>query len=643
MGALPPSDNASMQDGAPGAVDVEVGRAAADLAAASASRARTGSAAARPTGARLAAVERAVPGLRLLRTYDRRWLSRDVIAGIVLVTLLVPQGMAYAELAGLPAITGLYTTVICLLAYALVGPSPILVLGPDSALGTMIAATILPLAAGDQGQAIALAGVLALMVGAIAGGAGLAKLGFVADLLSNPVRTGYLAGLAVVIVIGQLPKLFGYSVDADGLIDEAVAFVQHLDSTVTPALLIGLLSLGIILGLRRTAPRIPGILVAVVVAIGLSIALDLAGRGVDVVGALPQGFPMPTIPSAPLEDLPILFAAAVGISLVSMGDAISTSGGFAERVGNEVDGNRELVGIGTANVAAGFFSGFPVSTSGSRTAVAEQSGAKTQLTGLVAAGLVLLMLLFVPGLVQDMPQPVLAAVIIAASITLFDVGELRHLLESRRSEFILAVVCALGVMLLGVLQGIVLAVVVSALFFFMRAWAPYSSVLGELPGRDGFHAADRHPDIRLVPGLIILRWSAPLFFANATLFRKRIRELVADSDPAPYWILVAAAPVTDIDTTAGDILAKLDRELNAKGTHLAFAELQGRVRDRIVGYGLLETIDRTHFYSTLEDAVAAYKGEVLAAAAELRDAGHDAADRPDSVGTAGTPTPPQPV
>jgi len=632
-----------MQDGAPGVVDGEVRRAAADLAAASASRARTGSAAAPPTGARLAAVERAVPGIRLLRTYDRRWLSRDVIAGIVLVTLLVPQGMAYAELAGLPAITGLYTTVICLLAYALVGPSPILVLGPDSALGTMIAATILPLAAGDQGQAIALAGVLALMVGAIAGGAGLAKFGFVADLLSNPVRTGYLAGLAVVIVIGQLPKLFGFSVDADGLINELVAFVQHLDSTMAPALAIGLLSLGIILGLKRAAPRIPGILVAVVVAIGLSIVLDLAARGVAVVGVLPRGFPMPSLPSAPLADLPVLFAAAVGISLVSMGDAISTSGGFAERVGNEVDGNRELVGIGSANLAAGFFSGFPVSTSGSRTAVAEQSGAKTQLTGLVAAALVILMLLFVPGLVQAMPQPVLAAVIIAASITLFDVEELRHLWAVRRSEFALAVVCALGVMLLGVLQGIVLAIVVSALFFFMRAWGPFSSVLGEVPGRAGYHSVERHPDAERVPGLIILRWSAPLFFANATLFRKRIRELVAESDPPPYWILVAAAPVTDIDTTAGDILARLDRELNAKGTHLAFAELEGRVRDRIVGYGLLETIDRTHFYSTLEDAVEAYRAEVMAAAAELRDAGHDAADPSDTAGTAGTATPRQPA
>ncbi len=558
---------------------------------------------------RVAAIAHWLPGFAVVQKYDRRWLSRDLIAGIVLTTLLVPQGMAYAELAGLPAITGLYTTVVCLVAYALVGPSRILVLGPDSALGTMIAATILPLAAGSQDQAVLLAGVLALMVGAIAGGAGLLRLGFVADLLSNPVRTGYLAGLAVIIVVGQLPKLFGFSIDAEGLVGEAVAFVQNLDETVVPALAIGLLSLGLIIGLRLVAPRVPGILIAVLVSIGLSIAFDLAARGVAVVGELPRGFPTPSIPSAPLEDLPILLASAVGIALVSMGDAISTSGGFAARRGDEVDANRELIGIGSANVAAGFFSGFPVSTSGSRTAVAEQSGAKTQLTGLVAAALVVGMLLFLPGLVAPMPQPVLAAVVIAASITLFDVGELRHLLAVRRTEFLVAVACALGVMLLGVLPGILLAVVVSVALFFWRSWVPYSTELVLLEGRVGFHDGSRHPEGERVPGLVILRWSAPLFFANATLFRKRIREVVAASDPPPSWIIVAAAPVNDIDTTAGDTLEQLDRELNERGTHLAFAELQGRVRDRIIRYGLLETIDRGRLFDTVEEAVAAYQRE----------------------------------
>ena len=528
-----------------------------------------------------------MPGVRVLRTYERSWLSRDLIAGIVLVTLLVPQGMAYAELAGLPAITGLYTTVICLVAYALVGPSPILVLGPDSSLGPMIAATILPLAAGSEEMAIALAGMLALLVGVVTVGAGVAKLGFVADLLSNPVRTGYLAGLAITIFIGQLPKLFGFSTDADGLVAESQAFVQGLREGLTNpwALGIGLLSLVIILGLKRLSPRTPGILIAVVVAIVFSVVLDLAARGVSVIGVLPQGFPMPSFPAVPIEDMPLLFAAAVGISLVAIGDTISVSGGFAARAGYEVDGNQELAGIGSANLAAGLFSGFAVSTSGSRTAVSFQSGAKTQLTGLVAAALVLLMLLFVPGLVQAMPQPVLAAVVIAASISLFDVAELRRLFRVRKTEFALAVACALGVMFVGVLQGIVVAVALSVIYIFKRAWAPYSAVLGTAPELPGWHDIGRYPDAEQVPGLLIVRWSAPLFFANANQFRDRIRELVKASMTPPQWVLVAAEPITDIDTTAGAMLADLDQELNAEGIHLAFAELQSSVRDTIVGTG----------------------------------------------------------
>ena len=552
-----------------------------------------------------------MPGVRAIRTYERPWLSRDLVAGIVLVTLLVPQGMAYAELAGLPPITGLYTTVLCLIAYALVGPSPVLVLGPDSSLGPMIAATILPLAAGSEEAAIALAGMLALLVGLVTVGAGFAKLGFVADLLSSPVRTGYLAGLSVTIFIGQLPKLFGFSTDASGLVDEVRAFAQGLREGLTNpwALGIGLLSLAIILGLKRVSPRTPGILIAVVAAIGLSIVLDLASHGVSVIGMLPQGFPLPSFPAVPLEDITVLFAAAVGISLVAVGDTISTSGGFAARAGYEVDGNQELAGIGSANLAAGLFSGFPVSTSGSRTAVAFQSGAKTQLTGLVAAALVVAMLLFVPGLVQAMPQPVLAAVVIAASISLFDVAELRRLFRVRRTEFALAVACALGVMFIGVLQGIVIAVALSMVYIFKRAWAPYSAVLGTAPELPGWHDIRRYPDAEQVPGLLIVRWSAPLFFANANQFRDRIRELVKTSTPAPRWVLVAAEPVTDIDTTAGAMLLDLDLELNTAGIHLAFAELQSDVRDTIVKYGLLETIDEGHLYRSVTEGVEAFRRE----------------------------------
>ena len=572
-------------------------------------------------GSRLGRVERWMPGVRSLRTYERTWLPRDLIAGVVLATLLVPQGMAYAELAGLPAITGLYATVICLVAYALVGPSPALVLGPDSSLGPIIAATILPLAAVGSDQAIALAGMLAILVGIITVAAGAAKLGFVADLLSSPVRTGYLAGLAVTIFIGQLPKLFGFSTDASGLVAEVQAFFAGLDQTNLWALGIGLLSLAIILGLKAFAPRTPGILVAVAASIVISMVLDLASRGVSVIGVLPQGFPMPSVPAVQLSDIPMLLAGAVGISLVAIGDTISTSGAFASRGGYEVDANQELAGIGTANLAAGFFSGFPVSTSGSRTAVAVQSGAKTQLTGIVAAGLVLAMLLFVPGLVQAMPQPVLAAVVIAASLSLFDLAELSRLAAVRRTEFALALACGLGVMFIGVLPGIIVAVVLSVFYIFKRAWTPYSAVLGRAPGLPGYHDTQRYPEAVPIPGLLIVRWSAPLFFANANQFRDRVRELVKASTPMPLWVLVAAEPITDIDTTAGSMLTDLDLELNASGIHLAFAELQSGVRDSIVRYGLLETIDAGNFYRSVTEGVDAF-------VREADDGASDASPRP---------------
>jgi high affinity sulfate transporter 1 len=551
-------------------------------------------------------IEKWLPGVRALRNYQRSWLPRDLVAGLVLCTLLVPQGMAYAELAGLPAITGLYTTVVCLVAYAAFGPSPYLVLGPDSSLGPMIAAIILPLAVGDVGYSIALAGMLALMVGVINAGAGLAKLGFVADLISKPVRIGYLAGLAITIFIGQLPKLFGFSVDADSLVQESKAFLTNLNQTNIYALGVGLLCLVIILGLKRWKPRVPGILIAVVAGIAVTVVLDLAAKGVEVVGVLPQGFPAPSFPKVALSDLPLLVGGALGISLVAIGDTISTSAGFASRRGDEVDSNQELVGIGSANLLAGIFSGFPVSTSSSRTAVAEQSGAKSQLTGVVSAILVLVMLLFFPGLVQHMPQPALAAIVITASISLFDWAELRHLWQIRKSELAMAVATILGVALVGVLEGIVIAVVLSIIQFFERAWRPHSAILGKVDDLPGYHDIERYPQAQQIPGLVILRWDAPLFFANANLFRDLVRNLVTQAETKPFWVLVTAEPVTDVDTTAADMLIDLDLELNASDIHLVFAELKDPVKDKIVRYGLLDTIDHQHFFPTIEVAITTF-------------------------------------
>jgi high affinity sulfate transporter 1 len=547
--------------------------------------------------------------VRALEGYRVSWLSHDVVAGLVLTTLLVPQGMAYAELAGLPAITGLYTTILCLIGYAAFGPSRILVLGPDSSLGPMIAATLLPILGsnGSPERAIALASMLALIVGATMIVAGIAKLGFVADLLSKPTQIGYMNGLALTILIGQLPKLFGFSTDANGLIDETRSFVNGISAgeTVGAAVAIGLVSLALILLLTRLLPKVPGVLVAVIVAIAASSAFSLGDHGVSLVGELPQGFPPLTVPN-PVSDLPLLFAGALGIVLVALADTISTASAFAARTGQEVDGNGEMIGIGTANVAAGFFQGFPVSTSGSRTAVAQQAGAKTQITGVVGAAAIVLMLVLVPGLFESLPQPTLAAVVIAASLSLADVPGVVRLWHQRRVEFLLSVAAFLGVALLGVLQGIAVAVALSILNVFRRAWRPYQTTLGQVPGRPGQHDRQVHPDAEQLPGLVIFRFDAPLFFANARTFRDQIRRLAA-AEPRPRWILIAAEPITDVDTTAADMLAELDDELNAAGTALVFAELKHPVREKLERYELIGPLDQQHFFPTLDAAVAEFR------------------------------------
>lgn len=544
-----------------------------------------------------------------MASYRREWLRRDLAAGLVLSTLLVPQGMAYAELAHLPAITGLYTTILCLLGYAVFGPSRILVLGPDSSLGPMIAATLLPILGsnGSPERAVELASMLGLLVGAVMLIAGIARLGFVADLLSKPTQIGYMNGLALTIFVGQLPKLFGFSVQGNGLINEAKDFVNGLAAgdAVAAAAAVGLLSLLLILAIGRWLPRLPAVLVAVVAAIVAANVFNLGDHGVSLVGVLPRGFPPFTVPTG-WSDLPLLFAGAAGIALVALTDTISTASAFAARTGQEVDGNGEMIGIGAANVAAGFFQGFPVSTSGSRTAVAEQAGAKTQLTGVVGAGAIVLMLVLVPGLLKSLPNPTLAAVVIAASLSLADIPGTVRLWHQRRVEFLLSATAFAGVALLGVLQGIAIAVGLSILNIFRHAWSPYHTTLGRIPGVPGQHDTELHPEAEQIPGLVIFRFDAPLFFANTRMFRDHIRRFAA-ATPPPQWIVVAAEPMTDVDTTAADMLRDLDEELNAAGTSLVFAELKDPVRAKLERYELIGPLDPYHFFPTLDAAVDAFR------------------------------------
>ncbi len=542
------------------------------------------------------------PGLVTLRHYERGWLRFDLIAGVVLAAILVPQGMAYAELAGLPSVTGLYTTIACLVAYAVFGPSKVLVLGPDSSVSPLILASITPLiVVDDPGSAIALAGLLAVLVGLIEIGLGVAKLGFVADLLSSEVRVGYLNGLAITIIVGQLPKLFGFSTDADGFMDEVRAFVDGLGSRNTTTLVTGVAVLLVLLVLPRLTSRIPAVLVAVVGVTIASAVLDLAADGVDTVGTLPQGFPTPSIPWTDASDVVALAVGAVGITLVSLTDTIATSSSFAARRGDEVDADAEMVGVGTANVAAGLFQGFAVSVSGSRTAVADQSGARTQLTGLVGAALVAVLLLVFNGLLADLPQTALAAVVIAAALSLMDVPAVMRFARLRRSSLVISLVASGGVILLGVLQGIVVAIVLAILLFFRRNWWPHGAVLGRVPDVGGWHSLSVYPAGEQVDGIVVFRWEAPLFFANAGQFRDQVRTLVREREPD--FVVLQCEAVTDIDVTAAEVLKDLDEELNSKGVHLAFVELRDRLRDLIVRYELQTTLQSEHFFPSVDVAV----------------------------------------
>src|SRR5512132_1589271 len=550
-----------------------------------------------------------LPGLQTLRSYRRSWLPRDVVAGIVLTALLVPAGMGYAEASGLPAIYGLYATIVPLVVYALVGPSRILVLGPDSSLAPLIAAAIVPLAAGSESEAVALAGMLAIVSGLLCMLAGFARFGFIADLLSKPVRYGYMNGIALTVLLSQLPKLFGFSIDAEGVIPEARAFARGVadGETNRAALLIGVACLAVILACKRWRPRIPGVLVAVVGATAAVGVFGLAERyGLSVVGTLPKGLPSFQLPSVPAGDRGALMAGAIGIALVSFADTSVLSRTFAIRGGYRVDPNQELVALGAANAAAGLFQRFSVSSSSSRTPVAEAAGAKTQLTGVVGALAIALMLLFFPNLVQNLPNSALAAVVITAAIGLIEAAGVRKLYRLRRMEFALSIACFLGVAVLGVIEGIFIAVALSLLNFLRRAWRPYDAVLGRVDDLKGYHDVTRHPDARRIPGLVLFRWDAPLFFANAEVFADRLRGAVASSPTPVRWVIVAAEPVTDLDTTAADALIQLDEELASEGVDMRFAEMKGPVKDKLKRYALYERFGDDHFYYTVGAAVSAY-------------------------------------
>ena len=563
-----------------------------------------------------------LPGWQLLRHYPLRWLRHDLAAGLVLTTMLVPVGIAYAVASGVPGIYGLYATIVALLAYALFGPSRILVLGPDSALAALILAVVLPLSGGDPARAVALAAMMAIVSGLLCIAAGVARLGFITELLSKPIRYGYMNGIALAVMLSQLPKLFGFAVDVADPLEQLLGLVRGLwtGRTNLATLGLGVGALLLILWLKRW-PRVPGMLIAIVAAT-LAVALfDLDGQtGVAVLGRLPEGLPAFAIPWITHDDVMPLLIGSVAVALVSFADTSVLSRTLAQRAGHAVDANQEMVALGAANLAVGFFQGFPISASASRTPVAEASGAKSQLTGVVGSLAVAALLLAAPALLQHLPGSALAAVVIGSVIGLIEWRDLRRIWRIQRWEFWLSIVCTLGVLTVGAIQGIALAVVIAVIEFLWDGWRPHTAVLGRVQGIDGFHDIERHPEAQRVPGLVLFRWDAPLFFANAELFRKHVLQAI-DSSPTPVrWMVVAAEPVTSIDITAADMLAELDHLLQIESVEFCFAEMKGPVKDKLKRFGLFSHFGQETFFATVDEAVRAYLSAHPAMTADWRDA-----------------------
>lgn len=544
-----------------------------------------------------------LPVLTSLDGYRRSWIPPDLTAGLLIVAIAIPLSMGMAEVAGMPPIAGLYSCVLPLLAYAIFGSSRQLVIALDASTAAMLAAAVAGMAGGDPVRYAALAGAAAVLVGVILIGAGSARLGLVADFLSEPVLLGYQAGLAAVVIASQLPRFLGITVEASDTIPRYRETVANLSDANAWSVVMGVTVLATMILIRRWRPTVPGALIGVVGATIFVAALNLQAQGVAVLGALPSGLPPLAIPDVSLHDLAQLLPAAAAIALVAAADTLVSSRAFAARNGYEVDANRDLIGLGAANLSAGCSGGITTSASAARTAVAESVGSRSQVAGLTAAVLMVLVLLFMTGPLRNVPIPALAAVVIGAVLRLIEIGSLRTLWRVRRAEFLIAVAAFLGVAIIGVLEGVVVAMALSLLDFVGRASRPHDAVLGRVSDRPGYHDVGRAGGGRIEPGVLVYRFDAPLFYANADRFRSRIRGLARRT----RWlrlIVIEASAIGDIDVTAARMLGELQAEFDEKGVRLVVAGAVGRVRDLLVDDDLMENFAAGDIYDTVEEAVA---------------------------------------
>lgn len=551
-------------------------------------------------------LSRLVPGLGRLRHYERAWLRFDVIAGITVAAYLVPQVMAYAGVAGLPPEVGLWAIMPPLVIYAFLGSSRQLSVGPESTTALMTATVVGGLAAGDPSTYAALAAALAILVGVLALFAFLARLGFIADLLSKPVLAGYMAGVAIIMIIGQLSKVTGVPVDGDTMPQELRSFIANIGEISWAITTLAGCVLVLMLVGSRIRRRWPWPLIGIVIATLAVWAFSLDDHGIPVVGQIPQGLPTPHLPDIDLSQLEGLLLPALGVLIVGYSDNVLTARAFADRNGYEIDANQELLALGASNIGSGMFQGFPISSSGSRTVIGDSLGSKSQVYSLVACGGVALTLIFLGPALSLFPTAALGAIVIYAATRLVDVAEFRRLAAFRRSELLLAFATTLGVLFFDILYGVLIAVGLSIIDLLRRVARPHDGVLGYVPGVAGMHDIDDYPQARLVPGLVVYRYDSPLFFANADDFRRRALESLDAADGDAEWFCLNAEANTEIDITSLDAMKELVEELRKRHVEFAMARVKQDLRDELVAGGFIELVGEERVFPTLPTAVHAY-------------------------------------
>jgi len=531
--------------------------------------------------------QRLFPGISLIGKYERGWLRGDLLAGVTVTAYLIPQVMAYAEVAGLPAVVGLWACVTALLVYAVLGSSPQLSVGPESTTALMTATALGGIAAGQADRYAALAAALAGLVGLFCLVAWAARLGFLADLLSRPVLVGYMSGVAVLMIISQLGKITGLSVEGDTPLAEIAFVLTHLHEADPTTFLLAVAVLTFLLGGSRLFPRAPVPLIGMLLAAGAVAIFDLQARGVTVVGSIPRELPPLQFPQLEAGDLRDLAPAALGIAVVAFSDNILTARAFEVRNTASLDSNQELLAIGMANLAVGAAQGFPVSSSGSRTAIGDAMGSRSQLYSIVAVGSVVLAVIFFGPVLAAFPSAALGAVVVYAAVRLVDVAEFRRIGRFRRTELALALGTTVAVLALGALQGVLVAVGLSVLDLLHRVTRPHDGILGFVPGLAGMHDIDDYPEAKPVPGLVVYRYDSPLFFANAQDFTKRALAAVDSAPSRTRWFLLNAEANIAVDLTAVDALEALRQELEKRGIVLAMARVKQDLREELQRAGLI--------------------------------------------------------